>query len=129
MGGHQSKTVELDKVLGIGGEGVVIEKELEITVMQGKESVDRKKAENIRFNSNEKKIAFKFVEFKKEDGENFEGHGLIIQANFLIIVFDHYDINNVSAYAKIRKEERECFGKMSVSFVFHSAHQGCKSQA
>ena len=40
LGGHQFKIVRLDKVLGIGGEGVVIEKELEIKVMEGTYSYD-----------------------------------------------------------------------------------------
>ena len=82
LGGQQSKIVELDKVLGIGGEGVVIEKELEITLMEGtmKPIVYVQKAENIRLKSKEKKIvALKFVKFEKDDGKNFEGQGFIIQ--------------------------------------------------
>ena len=86
LGDQRLKIVELDKVLGIGGEGVVIKKELEITLMQGTESDDRTKAENIRLESIEKKIvALKFVEFTKEDGENVEGQGFNIKANFIII--------------------------------------------
>ena len=84
LGGQQSKIVGLNKVLGIGGEGVVIEKELEITVMKAfmKETKNSwEKAENIRFKSKEKKIvALKFVKFEKHGGENFEGQGCIIQA-------------------------------------------------
>ena len=84
MGSQQSKIVGLDKVLGVGGEGVVIEKELEITVMKAfmKETKNSwEKAENIRFKSKEKKIvALKFVKFEKQVGENFEGQGCIIQA-------------------------------------------------
>ena len=84
LGGQQSKNVRLDKVLGIGGEGVIIENELEITVMKAlmKETKNSwEKAENIRFKSKEKKIvALKFVKFEKHVGENFEGQGCIIQA-------------------------------------------------
>ena len=90
LGNQQSKVVELDKVLGIGGEGVVIQKELKIKVMQGTLSYDRKKAENMRLKSLEKKVvALKFVSFKKDDGENFEGHGFIILAYFFTIMFNH----------------------------------------
>ena len=77
LGGQQSKIVGLKKVLGIGGEGVVIEKELQITLMEGWISYDPKKAENIRLKSEQKeKVALKFVSFKKDDGENFEGRVL-----------------------------------------------------
>ena len=73
LGRQNSKIVDLGKVLGIGGEGVVIQKELEITLMEGTDNV-YKKAENIRLKSKEKKIlALKFVNFEKEDGENFQG--------------------------------------------------------
>ena len=71
---QQSKIIGLGKVLGIGAEGVVIEKELEIKVMEGTESGDKKKAENIRLiNEEAKKVAIKFVKFKKDYEENFEG--------------------------------------------------------
>ena len=82
LGGQGSKIVRLDKVLGIGGEGVVIEKELEIEVMQGTNpNGSWGPAENIRLKSKEKKIvALKFVKFEKDDGENFEGQGFVIQA-------------------------------------------------
>ena len=72
LGGHQSKIVGLEKVLGIGGEGVVIQQELEITVMEGTNGHQR--AKYIKLKSKEKKIvALKFVKFEKDDGENFEG--------------------------------------------------------
>ena len=84
LGGQQSKIVGLDKVLGIGGEGVVIEKELEITVMKGTTSYCQKKAESIRLESKEKKIvALKYVKFEKDDAEKFEGQGFVIQDNLL----------------------------------------------
>ena len=87
LGGQESKNVGLDKVLGIGGEGVVIEKELEIKVMEGTESGDKKKAENIRLKNEEPKIvAMKFVKFKKDYEENFEGQGLIIEAQYITIM-------------------------------------------
>ena len=84
---QQSKIVGLGKVLGIGAEGVVIEKELEIKVMEGTESGDKKKAENIRLKNEEQKIvAIKFVKFKKDYEENFEGQGLIIEAQYITIM-------------------------------------------
>ena len=81
LGGQQSKNIRLDNVLGIGGEGVVIEKELEIEVREGTAlELGVEKAENIRLKSKEKKIiALKFVKFEKDDGENFEGQGFVIQ--------------------------------------------------
>ena len=93
MGSQQSKIVGLDKVLGIGGEGVVIEKELEITVMERTEDYDyedkgwavalHKKAENTRLITKEKKIvALKFVKFEK-DKENFTGQGFNIQVYYI----------------------------------------------
>ena len=74
LGGQQSKIVGLGKVLGIGGEGVVIQEELEITLMEGTDDRANDRAENIRLKSKDKKIvALKFVPFRKDDGENFEG--------------------------------------------------------
>ena len=86
--GQQSKNIALDKVLGIGGEGVVIQEELDITVMEGTIlGQGDKNAGNIRMKSNEKKIvALKFVPFKEEGGENFKGLGFIIQALFITII-------------------------------------------
>ena len=91
MGGQESKIVRLDKVLGIGGEGVVIEKELEITVKQGLAvDVFDKKAKNIRLKSKEKKIsALKFVKFEKDDGEKFEGQGFVIQDYNITLMINH----------------------------------------
>ena len=77
LGGRNSKNVDLGKVLGIGGEGVVIQQELEITLMEGTYSRDHIKVENIRLKSKEKKtVALKFVNFVKEDRENFQGQSL-----------------------------------------------------
>ena len=91
LGGQQSKIVGLDKVLGIGGEGVVIQEELEIKVMEGDtRGLGHHKAENIRLKSKEKKkVALKFVKFEKDDGENFEGQGFIIQVNHITIKLNH----------------------------------------
>ena len=87
LNGQHFKIVGLSKVLGIGGEGIVIKKELEITLMEARESDDRKKAERIRLKSKENKIvAVKFVPFKKDDRENFQGKGFIIRANFITVV-------------------------------------------
>ena len=87
LGGQQSKIVTLDKVLGIGGEGVVFEKEMEIKLMQGTESDDGKKVENIRLKSKEKKkVAVKVVRFEKDAGENLEGQGFVIQAHYIKIM-------------------------------------------
>ena len=77
LGGQNSKNVDLGKVLGIGGEGVVIQEELEIKLMVGKYFLGHVQAENIRLESTKKKIvALKFVNFEKEDIENFQGHDL-----------------------------------------------------
>ena len=87
LGGQQSKIVTLDKVLGIGGEGVVFEKEMEIKLMQGTESDDGKKVENIRLKSKEKKkVAVKVVRFEKDAGENLEGQGFVIRAHYIKIM-------------------------------------------
>ena len=81
LGSQQSKIVGLDKVLGIGGEGVVIEKELEIEVRKGTYNHDKRTVDNIRLKSKEKKkVAVKFVKFEKSSGENFEGQGLVIKS-------------------------------------------------
>ena len=86
LGDQQSKIVRLDKVLGIGGEGVVIEKELEIKVMEGTRSYDR--AENIRLIRKEKKIvAVKFVKFEKDDREKFEGQGFVILVYYITMYY------------------------------------------
>ena len=75
LGGQKAKNVGLEKVLGIGGEGVVIEKELEIKVMEAfMQAAESQRSDEITLISKEKKIvALKFVEFDKNDGENFEG--------------------------------------------------------
>ena len=76
LGGENCKNVDLGKVLGIGGEGVVIQQELEIILMEGTYSLDYIKVENIQLKSQEKKtVALKFVNFVK-DRENFQGQGL-----------------------------------------------------
>ena len=75
MGAQNSKIVELGKVIGIGGEGIVVEKELEIKIMQGtaKDALS-KKAENIQQKSKERSItAMKFVKFESRAKENFQG--------------------------------------------------------
>ena len=80
--GQQSRNIKLDKVLGIGGEGVVIQEQLEISLIEGMAlKRDDLKAENIRLKSKEKKkVAVKFVKFEKSSGENFEGQGLVIKS-------------------------------------------------
>ena len=77
-------------MLGIGGEGIVFEKELEIKQMQGTKSDDTlsirkvEKVENIRLKSKEKKIvALKVVRFEKDDEENLEGQGFVIKAHYI----------------------------------------------
>ena len=100
LGSQQSKIVGLDKVLGIGGEGVVIEKELEIEVRKGTYNHDKRTVDNIRLKSKEKKIvALKFVKFEKDDEEKIEGQGFIIQAHFITIIFDHKVKNKLYAQA------------------------------
>ena len=81
MGGQNSKVVELGKVIGIGGEGIVLEKELEVEIMQGTAKNESKKAENMRLKSKERSItAIKFVKFDSDANhydanENFQGKG------------------------------------------------------
>ena len=76
MGGQNSKVVELGKVIGIGGEGIVLEKELEVEIMQGTAKDESKKAENMRLKSKERSItAIKFVKFVFDANENFQGKG------------------------------------------------------
>ena len=77
LGVQNSKIVELAKVIGIGGEGIVVEKELEIQIMHGTVK-DRysEKAENIQLKSKERSIiAMKFVKFESDANENFQGKG------------------------------------------------------
>ena len=77
LGAQNSKIVDLEKVIGIGGEGIVLEKDLEIEIMQGT-AKDRKskKAENIQLKSKERSItAMKFVKFEADANEDFQGKG------------------------------------------------------
>ena len=77
LGFQNLKIVELGKVVGIGGEGIVLEKELEIEIMQGT-AKDKysKKAENIQLKSKKRSItAMKFVKFESDANENFQGKG------------------------------------------------------
>ena len=78
MGGQNSKIVDLGKVIGIGGEGIVLEKELEIEVRQGTTKYSSsKKAENIQLKTNERTItAMKFVKFESDANEDFQGTGI-----------------------------------------------------
>ena len=69
--------MELEKVIGIGGEGIVVEKELDIEVMQGTVR-DRwsEKAENIQLKLKERSLtAVKFVKFDSDANEDFQGQG------------------------------------------------------
>ena len=77
LGGQNSKVVELGKVIGIGGEGIVVEKELEIEIMQGTAKYDHsQKAENIQSKSKVRSVtAMKFVEFESNANEFFQGRG------------------------------------------------------
>ena len=59
--------VELGKVIGIGGEGIVLEEELEIEVMKGTaKDMWCKKAENILLKSKETSVAMKFVKLEPD---------------------------------------------------------------
>ena len=64
-------------MIGIGGEGIVVEKELEIEIMQGTVKDDEsEKAENIQLKSKERSnIAMKFVKFESDANENLQGKG------------------------------------------------------
>ena len=64
-------------MIGIGGEGIVVEKELEIEIMQAT-AKDRwsNKAENIQLKSKKRSVtAMKFVKFESNANENFQGQG------------------------------------------------------
>ena len=75
LGVQNSKIVELDKVIGIGGEGIVLEKELEIKIMQGTiPDLSSTKTENIQLKCKERYItAVKFVKFESDPNENCQG--------------------------------------------------------
>ena len=64
-------------MIGIGGEGIVIGKELEIKMMQGTAKNEwSKKAENIQSKSKARSVtALKFVEFESNAKEDFQGKG------------------------------------------------------
>ena len=75
LNGNGAKTVELGKVLGIGGEGIVIRDTREIEVYKGKhEYVDYgvKKYKNKKYKleqTSRREVAIKFVKFELKDGE------------------------------------------------------------
>ena len=77
LGGQNSKIVELEKVIGLGGEGLVVEKELKIEIMQGTaKNTLSEKAENIQLKSEETSIrAVKYVKFESNANEDFQGQG------------------------------------------------------
>ena len=77
LGGRNSKIVELGKVIGIGGEGIVLEKECDIEIMQGTTNAgNSRKAENIKLKSKKRVItATKFVKFESDANEDFQGQG------------------------------------------------------
>ena len=75
LGVQNLKIVELGKVIGIGGEGIVVEHELEIEVMEGTaKNRSSKKADNIKLKSKQRSItAIKFVNFESRADENLQG--------------------------------------------------------
>lgn len=74
LGARNSKIVKLGKVIGIGGEGIVIEKELEIEIMQGTKNRGSRKVENIQSKSIETSMtAMKFVKFESDGYEDLQG--------------------------------------------------------
>ena len=77
LGTTITKTVILDKILGIGGEGLVMEKEMKILLFRGTtKSKYSPMAENIVLRMKKKMVAaVKFVKFDKYDGEDFTGLG------------------------------------------------------
>ena len=77
LGVKNSKTIELIKVIGIGGEGIVLKKEFDIKIMQGT-AYDSfsEKAENIQFRCKDRSIiAMKFVKFELDANEDLQGQG------------------------------------------------------
>ena len=77
LNGNVSKIVELGKVLGIGGEGIVIRDTREIEEYKGKHEYQKfwskKKYKNKEYKLEQRSrraVAIKFVKFEKEDGED-----------------------------------------------------------
>ena len=93
MGVQNSKIVKLAKVIGIGGEGIVLEEKLDIKLMQGTAQDSKsEKAQNIQLQSDETSItAMKFVKFESDSNENFQGQGfkriskLIVEIGVVIV--------------------------------------------
>ena len=64
------KTVELGKVLGIGGEGIVIRDTREIEEYKAKSEEEYKNKEYQLETSSRRDVAIKFVKFEKTDQED-----------------------------------------------------------
>ena len=77
LGTQNMKNLELEKVIGIGGEGIVVKRELEIEIMQGTAKYwISKKAKNIQLKSKKRSMtAIKFVKFQSDASEDFQGQG------------------------------------------------------
>ena len=64
LDGKSEKTVTLEKILGIGGEGIVLAQKMDTRENHYKNGWDEKKGRD---------VALKFVEFEKNDEEDFLG--------------------------------------------------------
>ena len=64
MDGKSEKTVNLEKILGIGGEGIVLAQKIDTRENHYERGWEEKKGRD---------VALKFVEFEKKDEEDFLG--------------------------------------------------------
>ena len=64
LDGQSDKTVRLERILGIGGEGIVLSDEMTTKEHHYKKGWEEKKG---------REVAVKFVKFEKDEDEDFEG--------------------------------------------------------
>ena len=64
LNGNSEKTVNLERILGIGGEGVVLSRKMDTQVNHYKNGLEEKIGTN---------VALKFVKFEKDANEDFLG--------------------------------------------------------
>ena len=64
LDGKSEKTVNLERILGIGGEGIVLSQKIDTRENHFKKGWEEKKGRD---------VALKFVEFEKRDDEDFLG--------------------------------------------------------
>ena len=64
MDGKSEKTVRLDRILGLGGEGIVLNEKITTNEYHYEKGWEEKKG---------REVAVKFVKFEKDENEDFEG--------------------------------------------------------